>query len=440
MKVSAHIQLANGEELLAGSLESLEPRIGSFLIEFRYDSEFLRNPLAYPLSPDLPLDSGPHISSVERTMPAAFSDAQPDMWGRRLLEAHARSDAKEAGRHHRKLSEMEVLLAVPDLTRQGALRIADASGFLSARRESVSTVLDLPNLIEAAQAFEAGDEITEEMERLFAAGTSMGGARPKATVRTASGGLAIAKLPRAEGDFGDAMAWEATALELARLSGMRVENFKLHRTRDNSVLVVERFDRRGSQRIGYLSADSLLLKQRTELVDYAKLADVALPQSSSPRADGEELFRRVAFTLMINNIDDHMKNHGFVRETSGWRLSPAFDVNPHYRHGGTDATPINDQDDPSARDIRNLVASSERFGVLEADGIRIIKQVEASTRNWREIAATFGIEPEGAHAMRGAFDNPNRELALRLPTPDESDRVPVRTPVRRLTGNDRPSG
>jgi serine/threonine-protein kinase HipA len=411
VKLVITVVLPDGSEVTAGEIESIGSP-GRETVEFRYTDSFLRNPLAYDLSPELRLGLGRFTASGTRTMLGGISDAQPDAWGRRLIEFQRKRTARLSGTRYTRATEMDVLAAVPDRTRQGALRVL-ADGMYVSQVSTAPLLPQLPDLVEAARAFEADEEVDGRFLALLDAGSPMGGARPKATVQMDDGTLAIAKLP-SDDDFGDAMAWEATALELARLSGVTVPRFELHRLGARSVLVIERFDRADGQRIGYLSADSLLVKQQGEITSYTQLAHAMALVSSNPKRDGRELLRRVAVTLLVNNFDDHMRNHGLLRERNGWRLSPAFDINPFYRHGTAPSTPISDADDPSDRDIRNLLSSSDAFSVSESETLQIIREVEKVTGTWRSVAARFGITPEGANAMQSAFDSPNREEVERM--------------------------
>lgn len=412
------MQLPSGREIQAGSIAEVGPP-GRTVVEFRYTSQYLNDVDAYAISPELPLTGGSFTPAGRRTMLGGISDAQPDTWGRRIIDAERREAARASKEVPRRATELDVLVAVPDLTRQGALRLTLDGAYVSGRVTPTATIVDLGELVEAARAFEDNKEVPEQLRRLVGAGTSAGGARPKATVRNSEGRLAIAKLPR-DDDFGDAMAWEATALELSRRAGVMVPPFKLHRVGYRSVLVVERFDREGEKRIGYLSADSLLRKQPGEFVDYTTLAEAVAPLSASPRKDGEELFRRIAVTLLVNNIDDHMKNHGLLREQNGWGLSPVFDVNPHYRHGTAESTPVSARDDPARRDIRNLLAAADSFSITSDQAAAIVLEVERATSDWRGVAASFGIEHEGADAMAQAFENENRQRAKELRSPDSN--------------------
>lgn len=432
MNADLTVELPGGREVPVGVIEEIGSP-GRSTIEFRYAPTYLTDPDAYALSPDLPLGPGRFTPRGTRAMFGGIADAQPDLWGRRLIDAGRRRNAKAHSARFTRPTELDVLCAVPDLTRQGAIRVVK-DGEHIARGLSTPTLVDLPDLIAMARAFEDGEEIPDEFRRLVNAGSSMGGDRPKATVRLPDGTLAIAKLPR-EDDFGDAMAWEATALELARRSGVHVPQFTHHRTGFQSVLVVARFDRDGDRRVGYLSADSLLMKQPGEVYDYTDLVEAISPLSGAARTDTHELFRRIAVTLLINNVDDHLKNHGLIRKATGWRLSPVFDINPFYRSGSVESTPLTREDDPRDRDIRNLVDAAESFSLSPANAIAIIRKVEMETSDWRNVAGEFGIEPEGADAMAAAFENPNRDIAIGLRPPrSEPARLVLGEQPRTSTG------
>lgn len=432
MRLWVDVQLPSGSVVPAGTIEDIggrgRGRAGT--VSFSYAPNYLVAPNAYPLAPSLPLTPGTFSPSGSRSMLAGLADSQPDLWGRRLIDASRRRGAHRAGVVPSRASEVEILAAVPDATRQGALRFrliddVDAGHVAAVPRGRTPTLMELDLLIAAAKAFEDGEEISEETAELLAAGTSAGGARPKTNVLRGDGSIALAKLPRDE-DFGDAMAWEATALRLSRDAGIRVPTFELIRVGDRSVLVLDRFDRTqeaasAGQRIGYLSADSLLDKSPGEQRTYVDLAEAVGRESSVP-GDTGELFRRAAVSLLINNVDDHMRNHGMLRSKSGWQLSPAFDINPFYRHGAVESTPISDVDDPARRDIRNLVDATEAFRLTRDEGLRVIAEAERATSRWREVGTSYGLSPEGLDAMAHAFENTNRETARDLPMPAGRER------------------
>ncbi|PRB06404.1 type II toxin-antitoxin system HipA family toxin [Microbacterium sp. MYb64] len=405
MRLEISVVLPSGEETHAGTADDT-----GGIVAFEYADDYLSHPEAYPLAPSLRLGRGEFIPAGTRPMLAGLADAQPDTWGRRLMQSIER---RATGRYQH-LTELEVLKRVGNAERLGALRVRKDGEYQSPPDGKTARLADLPALVEAAKAFERGEEVPADKLTLLQAGTSLGGARPKATVLNSHGQLAIAKLP-ARDDFGDAMAWEATCLELARRSGVRVPRFEHHRFEYNSVLVVERFDREAERRQGYLSADGMLNKSGGEYVDYVRLVSTLQRNSAGADADSAELFRRVAVTLLVNNVDDHMRNHGFLRERNGWRLAPAFDINPFYKLGTLESTPVSRRDDPSDRDIRLLLENHDAFRLTESAASDIITAVEVATADWRDVALSFGVAPEALSTMTDAFDGPNRQRARALP-------------------------
>lgn len=405
MRLEISVVLPSGDETHAGTVDDT-----GGVVAFEYSSDYLSHPDSYPLAPSLRLGRGEFIPAGTRPMIAGLADAQPDAWGRRLMQSIER---RATGRYQH-LPELDVLRRVGDAERLGALRVSMDGEYQSPPDDMTARLADLPALIEAAKAFERGEDVPADKLTLLQAGTSMGGARPKATVLNSNGHLAIAKLP-ARDDFGDAMAWEATCLELARRSGVKVPRFEHHRFEYNSVLVVERFDRDARRRQGYLSADGMLNKSQGDYVDYVRLVGTLQRNSAGADADSAELFRRIALTLLVNNVDDHMRNHGFLRERNGWRLAPAFDINPFYKLGTLESTPVSTDDDPSARDIRVLLKNHDAFRLTEPAASDIITAVEAATADWRDVAMGFGVAPEALGTMSDAFDGPNRERARALP-------------------------
>lgn len=415
MRLDISVVLPSGTETHAGIVDD-----SGGVIAFEYSRDYLSHPEAYALAPSLRLGRGEFIPAGTRPMLPGLADAQPDAWGRRLMQS---IDRRATGRYQH-LSELDVLRRVGDAERLGALRVSIDGEYQSPPDDKTAQLADLPALIEAAKAFERGEEVPADKLALLQAGTSMGGARPKATVLNSRGRLAIAKLPARE-DFGDAMAWEATCLELARRSGVKTPLFEHHRFEYNSVLVVERFDREDGRRRGYLSANGMLNRSDGEYIDYVRLVNTLQRNSASADADSAELFRRVALTLLVNNVDDHMRNHGFLRERNGWRLAPAFDINPFYKLGTLDSTPVSTEDDAKDRDIRLLLENHDAFRLTKHAASEIIAAVEAATADWRDVALSFGIAPEALGTMSDAFDGPNRRRARELPVDDSGASAPL---------------
>jgi serine/threonine-protein kinase HipA len=413
------VVLPNNDELLAGTIaREGAGSIGS-TITFRYDGTYLRDPRAYPLSPDMPLTSGPIRPLGERTTLGAIGDATPDAWGRRVIRAASRPR-----------DDVDYLVAVSDLTRQGGLRIRIGDDYVSNRPHPAAEIHELDRVLAAARAVEAGTETDEDLRILVAAGTSAGGARPKATVNH-EGGLWIAKFSR-DTEFSDPMAWEATALTLAVRTGIETAAHRLHRiSESDSILLSRRFDRDGERRIGYLSAHSLIVKNDRDPASYTYLADVMSVESASPTADLAELYRRVALNLLIGNVDDHFRNHGFLREASGWRLAPAFDIEPNREPDRVEATPLTDGASGFDRDIRVLLELHDAYSLSRDSASSIIREVAEMTADWRDVAASYGIStdtfPNRAKAIEGA--NRGRALSMSYVAPTNTSR-PGRTPAR----------
>lgn len=413
---TVHVVLPDGDEIQAGTIasEGMVQSASTSLV-FRYADSFLTDRRGYDLSPDMPRTSGPIRTWSGRETLGALGDAMPDAWGKRIIRA---------GTHAR--TPFDFLVHVNDVTRQGALRFRDTQGnSFGARKHPVTEVHELERIVAAARAFEKGIESDEELRILVNAGTSAGGARPKAIVRY-KGELWMAKFAR-ETEFHDPMAWEATALTLASKAGIDTPDFELARlTESRSILLTRRFDREGDRRIGYISAHSLTTKGDDQTFSYAHLSDGLSQYSPTPREDQAELYRRVALSLLIGNVDDHFRNHGFLRRSEGWKLSPVFDLEPNRRPEQVEATPIVDGGEQYGRDIRELLGAHDSFRLSRDDAATIIRDVAERTTEWMQIAVDQGISPEAAASSKRAMDGPNRESALRMapnnaPDPERSD-------------------
>ena len=312
------------------------------------------------------------------------------------------------------LTEVDFLLGVQDETRLGALRFSldDGKTFMGPPRAEVPDLVDLPSLTAAADAVAQHRETDHDVRLLVAAGTSMGGARPKVTVKDSAGDLWMAKLPES-GDRWDVQAWEYLTLRLASDAGIEVPVARLHRMGPaRSILLTRRFDRRpDGGRIGFLSADSLTQKAFFEVIDYRTLAETLADHSGRPATDGHDLFRRVAFTLLVRNVDDHMKNHGFLRRSDGWSLSPLFDVNPN-PFAVAESTPLRPGDTRIDRDVRVLLATADSYGLRQDDARRVLAEVAGATSGWSRVARDMSLPPEEIALMAEAFENPNRDEAL----------------------------
>jgi len=211
------------------------------------------------------------------------------------------------------------------------------------------------------------------------------------------------------------MRWEAIALTLARAAGIRVPKHQLHRIDGKSVLVVERFDRLGSTRVGYVSALSMLERTDGETGSYLEIADVIVQHSPSATDDLRELWRRMTFSVLISNFDDHLRNHGFLRtSTAGWTLSPAFDLNPDPEPGARYLKTAIDFDDTEAR-VDLLLAVAPEFRLKAAEALRVLAEVHAAVGRWREVAGQLGAGEDEIAMLVPAFEHQaSRDAADRL--------------------------
>lgn len=414
MSIHVEVELPGGGQAHAGDLDMHLNRGGALVgCTFRYDAAYLRDPRAYALCPELPLTPGNIPSGSDRPLFGVLADCQPDQWGRTLLFNAERRAARAEGRGFMTLTEVDFLLGVQDETRLGALRFSLDAGrtFMGPPRAEVPDLVDLPSLTDAADAVAQHRETDHDVRLLVAAGTSMGGARPKVTVKDSAGDLWMAKLPES-GDRWDVQAWEYLTLRLASDAGIEVPVARLHRIGPGrSILLTRRFDRRpDGRRVGFLSADSLTQKAFFEIIDYRTLAETLADHSGRPATDGHDLFRRVAFTLLVRNVDDHMKNHGFLRRPDGWSLSPLFDVNPN-PFAVVESTPLRPGGSRIDREVRVLLATADSYGLRQDDARRVLAEVAAATSGWTRIARDMSLPSEEIALMAEAFENPNHDEA-----------------------------
>lgn len=399
-----------GEVALAGELWTR--RRGKESATFRYAPAWLTRPDRFALGPDLPLDEAPHHTPQGMALFGPLSDSAPDRWGRMLMRKWARTGTPGAS-----LSEMDFLLRVNDNARLGALRFAESEGGAFQAPDDVTPIpplVQLPALLDASAAVLADNETAAALRQLLAPGASLGGARPKASVRDAHGHLRIAKFP-ARSDEWDTVRWEAVALTLAQQAGIAVPQFRLESVGGHPVLLLGRFDRAGRERIPFLSGMAALGALHHETRSYLELVDVLRQQGARPVDDMHELWRRIVFNVLISNVDDHLRNHGFLHQRGrGWALSPAYDLNPTPadEHSGQLQTAI-DLDDTNA----SLALALDQAQYFEIDGAMaraIIAEVAETTTNWRHVAKDYDLPSREAARMVTAFEHEELMFAERL--------------------------
>ena len=360
------------------------------------------------------LGPGPFHTPADTPMFGAIGDSAPDRWGRALMRRMERRRAEREGAPPRTLQEMDFLLMVDDQVRQGALRFAEHEGGPFVREagdKRIPPLIELPKLLSAAEHVMDDKDSDEDLQLLFAPGSSLGGARPKASVIEKDGQLAIAKFPRKDDEI-NTVLWEAVALSLAKAAGIGVPQSRVETVANKPVLLVRRFDRAGARRIPFLSAMSMLGSKDNETRSYLEIVDALRQHGAAPKADMEALWRRIVLNILISNTDDHLRNHGFLYEgPDGWRLSPAYDLNPV----PTDIKPrilstaINEDDSTASLTLAMDVAG---YFDLDANKARdIAAQVGLSVSKWRTEAARHGLKKAEVDRMASAFEHDDSKLA-----------------------------
>jgi serine/threonine-protein kinase HipA len=374
---------------------------------FSYLESYLQWGDAYELDPGLPLQAGQHQTTLNHPLFGAMTDCAPDGWGRRLVRRAELQRAREADSRPRALAEIDFLLGARDDLRQGALRFRgrDSGQYLAVDSEGVPHLVGLSRLLNAAEELERDEPSSEDLRLLLHGGSSLGGARPKAHVLDSKGRLAIAKLPSPKADEWDVIRWEAVALALAKAAGMTVPEHELHLIEDRPVLVVRRFDRSAGGRIGYASAMTLLQAKDGERASYLEIAEAIEERSPDAGADLQELWRRIVFTILISNTDDHLRNHGFLRRsTAGWSLSPAFDLNPNPEGTAKHLATAIDEHSTEAS-LTTALEVAGLFRLSEAQARAIVAEVSAATDRWRKVAKAAGLSGQQLERLEPAFEH-----------------------------------
>ena len=275
--------------------------------------------------------------------------------------------------------------------------------------------MDLPRLLSAATRVTNDEEDDDDLGILIAPGSSLGGARPKASVRDRDGHLALAKFADRRDDYG-VVSWEGVALSLALKAGVGVPRWRIEEVAGEPVALIRRFDRVDGKRIPFLSAMSMLGARDNEARSYLEIADALRQQSAAAKEDLAQLWRRVVFNVMISNTDDHLRNHGFLLHggNSGWRLAPAYDLNP---------TPVDvrprvlstaiDIDEATAS-LELALETAQYYGIKASEARSIAVEVAKAVSGWRAVAARLNIRSREIDRMASAFVHQDMEKALAL--------------------------
>jgi serine/threonine-protein kinase HipA len=369
---------------------------------FEYDKNWLAHPERFSLEPALKLGPGPFHTSSDQPLFGAIGDSAPDRWGRVLMRRAERRRADRDGQTPRTLREIDYLLMVDDEARMGALRFAATEGgpFLAEYGSTrIPPLIELPRLLSAADHATSDTDTEEDMRLLLAPGSSLGGARPKASVRGRDGHLAIVKFPSKADEFNTVM-WEALALTLAAKAGIVVPVWRVETVADRPVLLLRRFDRDGKTRLPFLSAMSMLGAKDNEPRSYLEFVDILRQHGAAPKEDMHALWRRIVFSILISNTDDHLRNHGFLWSgPAGWRLSPRILT-----------TSIDLEDGTASLNLAIEVASY--FELNSSEAHRIAGQVGQAVATWRQEAGTLGLTASEIDRMASAFEHDDLNAAL----------------------------
>lgn len=409
--IEVHIDLASHARQV-GIARSNRARGGETFV-FEYAAEWLDDPDSFPIEPALPVTRGGFVPPAGQALFGSLSDSAPDTWGRRLMQRSERRQAERDHRAVRTLLDSDYLLGVSDETRLGALRfrpVGDAAFFAPARG-GVPALLELGRLLQITERILRDEETDEDLQLIFAPGSSLGGARPKASVVDQHGRLCIAKFPK-ETDEYSVETWEAIALSLAQRAGISVPEHQLVQVAGKAVLLSRRFDRDDSGRIPFLSAMAMTGLKDGDRGSYPELVDLLTQHGARAKTDALELYRRVAFNVLISNVDDHLRNHGFLRHgPAGWSLSPAFDLNPVPTDLKARVLTTNIDLEEGTCSIDLLEAAAQYFGLGLKSARVILKEVATVTATWREAARNAGARASEIARMASAFEHEDLKQA-----------------------------
>jgi serine/threonine-protein kinase HipA len=409
-----HIAL-NGRTRQVGLARSNRVR-GKETILFEYDDAWLKDPEHFSLEPALTMTRGAFAPPSGLTVFGSLGDSAPDTWGRRLMQRAERRAADREGRAIRTLAESDYLLGVSDETRLGALRFrrVGEESFQAPDRAGVPALIKLGQLLQITERILRDEETDEDLQLIFAPGSSIGGARPKASVIDQYGYLSIAKFPKETDDY-SVETWEEIALQLAEQAGIATPKHQLIEAAGKAVLLSRRFDRQDRTRIPFLSAMAMMSAKDGEHGSYPEIVDSLVQYGAQAKTDARALYRRVVFNVLISNVDDHLRNHGFLwLGKNGWSLSPAYDLNPVPADIKARVLTTNISLDEGTCSLDLLEAAAEYFSLSLTQARMIIKEVALVTSRWRDIAKEVGARSAEIQRMASAFEHDELKRAMVL--------------------------
>ncbi|PHR42633.1 MAG: toxin HipA [Fluviicola sp.] len=375
---------------------------GKEIFSFEYDESWLKSGHAQLLDPDLQLYAGKqYLSDQEKQNFGMFLDSSPDRWGRILMRRREAALSREENRPQNNLFETDYLLGVYDEHRMGGLRFKlDLEGpFLNNNKEMASPPwASIRELEQISLRLEEDDVVNDPeylkwLSMLVAPGSSLGGARPKASVLDNENHLWIAKFP-SKNDQTDIGGWEIVTYELAIEAKINMAEAQAKKfTTNKHTFLTKKFDRTSTgERIHFASAMTLLGhmdgEDYGEGVSYLELVDFITTQGANVNEDLEQLWRRIVFSICVSNTDDHLRNHGFILTNEGWILSPAYDINPVETGAGLK---LNISEDDNALDLDLALEVIPYFRIKEARANEIIQEVKSAVQNWKKVATKYSI-------------------------------------------------
>lgn len=386
-----------GPRRRVGKLRQVGRRINAPVM-FAYEQDWVDEPAFFLLDPSHHPYAGEQIPP-DGALAGIFSDTSPDRWGRVLLERREAEQSAADGRRPRTLGEWDFLLGVNDGLRMGALRFAvdDSGPFLDSGPASVPPIAELRELEAAAHELEHPSDsrhrpdLRAAIALLLAPGSPLGGARPKTSFRLGDGGLWLAKFP-SRNDRRDIGAWEFVLNELARRAGIEVPETRLFRLGSPyHTFAAKRFDRVGEDRRLFASAMTMVGRRDREPASYIEIAE-AISNNGAPGSIGgdlAQLFRREVFNILVGHRDDHLRNHGFLRDADGWRLSPAYDLNPVPDLGEHELATGMGSHAPSVELALEETAPFCRLKPDQAE--QVVEEVRTAIGGWQDIASNIGL-------------------------------------------------
>lgn len=399
--------------ILMGTLSATHLR-GKEIFSFEYDKDWLKSKYLQILDPDLQLYSGlQYLGDEKKSNFGMFLDSSPDRWGRILMRRREAALARQEQRTPTNLYETDYLLGVYDENRMGGIRFKlDQEGsFLNDNKEIASPPwTSIRELEQISLRLEEDDVINDPdylkwLNMLVVPGSSLGGARPKASVIDNNDCLWIAKFP-SKNDQSDIGGWEIVTYELAIVAGINmIESQAKKFSSNNHTFLTKRFDRtENGNRIHFASAMTLLGykdgKDSSEGLSYLELADFITSNGVKVKEDLEQLWRRIVFSIFVSNTDDHLRNHGFILTSQGWVLSPAYDINPVETGNGLK---LNITENDNALDLKLALEVCIYFRLSQKRAEEIIEEVKSSVKNWRKIASKYGISNAEQELKSRAF-------------------------------------